>query len=73
MLKEDVLFVGHNQELIINKEAKVHLSDTKQQFSTAVWVAKLAYFLTNNKVDINKSKIGFNNYTPLYVKFADIN
>ena len=70
---KDFLFVGHNQELLINEGKNVHLLDSKNQFSDALCVAKLSYSLISNKVNIDQSNIGYNNFKPLYVRFADIN
>ena len=70
---KDLLFVGHNQELLINEGKNVHLLDSKNQFSDALCVAKLSYSLISNKVNIDQSNIGYNNFKPLYVRFADIN
>ena len=70
---KDFLFVGHNQELLINEGKNVHLLDSKNQFSDALCVAKLSYSLISNKANIDQSNIGYNNFKPLYVRFADIN
>ena len=70
---KDFLFVGHNQELLINKGENVHLLDSKNQFSDALCVAKLSYSLISNKANIDQSNMGHNNFKPLYVRFADIN
>ena len=70
---KDFLFVGHNQELLINEGENVHLLDSKNQFSDALCVAKLSYSLISNKANIDQSNIGYNNFKPLYVRFADIN
>jgi tRNA threonylcarbamoyl adenosine modification protein YeaZ len=70
---KDFLFVGHNQELLINEGKNIHLLDSKNQFSDALSVAKLSYSLIRNKANIDQSNIGYNNFKPLYVRFADIN
>ena len=70
---KDFLFVGHNQELLVNEGENVHLLDSKNQFSDALCVAKLSYSLISNKANIDQSNIGYNNFKPLYVRFADIN
>ena len=70
---KDFLFVGHNQELLVNEGENVHLLVSKNQFSDALCVAKLSYSLISNKANIDQSNIGYNNFKPLYVRFADIN
>jgi len=71
--KHDILFVGHNQELLNIKHTKIHLLNNKKNLADALWVAKLSYFLINYKEDLTKSIIGFENYKPIYGRFADIN
>ena len=51
----------------------LHLLESKNQFSDALGVAKLAYSSIISKANINKSKISYNKFKPLYVRFADIN
>ena len=51
---KDLLFVGHNQELLINERKNVHLLNSKNQFSDALCVAKLSYSLISNKVNIDQ-------------------
>ena len=70
---KDVLFVGHNQKLLVNKRMNLHLLESKNQFSDALGVAKLSYSLISSKANITQSKISYNKFKPLYVRFADIN
>ena len=70
--KYEILFVGHNQELLNIKHTKIHLLNNKKNLADALWVAKLSYFLINYKEDLTKSIIGFENYKPIYGRFADI-
>ena len=67
------MFVGYNKELILKNKFNLHTLNTKNQFSDALLVAKLCYSLMSNKINLSYSEIGFNNYKPLYVRFADIN
>ena len=70
---KDILFVGHNQKLLVNERMNLHLLESKNQFSDALGVAKLSYSLISSKANITLSKIGYNKFKPLYVRFADIN
>ena len=70
---KDVLFVGHNQKLLANERMNLHLLESKNQFSDALGVAKLSYSLISSKASITQSKISYNKFKPLYVRFADIN
>jgi tRNA threonylcarbamoyl adenosine modification protein YeaZ len=70
---KDVLFVGHNQKLLANERMNLHLLESKNQFSDALGVAKLSYSLISSKANITQSKISYNKFKPLYVRFADIN
>ena len=69
----DIVFVGYNNDLILKNKLNLHTLNTKNQFSDALLVAKLCNSLLLNKINLNYSEIGFNDYKPLYVKFADIN
>jgi len=69
----NVIFVGYNNELILKNKLNLHTLNTKNQFSDALLVAKLCYSLLSNKINLSYSEIGFNDFKPLYVKFADIN
>ena len=69
----NIIFVGYNKELIPKNKFNLHTLNTKNQFSDALLVAKLSYSLLLNKINLSSSEIGFNDYKPLYVKFADIN
>jgi tRNA threonylcarbamoyl adenosine modification protein YeaZ len=70
---KDILFVGHNQKLLVNERMNLHLLESKNQFSDALGVAKLSYSLISSKANITQSKISYNKFKPLYVRFADIN
>ena len=69
----DILFVGYNKELIPKNKLNLYTLNTVNQYSDALLVAKLCYSLFSNKINLNYSEIGFNDYKPLYVRFADIN
>jgi len=69
----NILFVGYNKELIPKNKLNLHTLNTVNQYSDALLVAKLCYSLMSNKINLSYSEIGFNNYKPLYVRFADIN
>ena len=69
----DIIFVGYNNDLILKNKLNLHTLNTKNQFSDALLVAKLCYSLLSNKTNLRYSEIGFNDYKPLYVRFADIN
>ena len=70
---KNVLFVGHHQKLLVNEIMNLHLLESKNQFSDALGVAKLSYSLISSKDNITQSKISYNKFKPLYVRFADIN
>ena len=69
----NILFVGYNKELIPKNKLNLHTLNTINQCSDALLVAKLCYSLFSNKTNLSYSEIGFNDYKPLYVRFADIN
>ena len=69
----NIIFVGYNKESILKNKLNLRTLNTKNQYSDALLVAKLCYSLLSNKINLSYSEIGYNDYKPLYVRFADIN
>ena len=71
--REEVLFVGHNYEFLLNKISNLKISINLDQTPNAIWIGKFAAYLINNKIKFNNSKIINNKFEPIYVRFPEIN
>ena len=70
---KDILFFGHQSELLKNKITNVKISDQSEQTPNALWVGMLGSRIINKNIDVKNTRIAFNHLKPIYARPAEIN
>ena len=73
LILEDVLFVGHQSNLIKKMIDNLNVSNNLIQYPNSLGVGKLASWIITNKISINKTFFAFDKFKPIYVRSAQIN
>ena len=72
-ITKDILFIGHNSELLKNKIINLKTSIQDNQNSNALSVGKLALHFINKNIDFKNTGIIFNSLKPIYIRPPEIN
>ena len=73
IILEDILFVGHQSDLVKKIIDKVTVSNNLIQYPDSMGIGKLASWIIINKISINKTLYAFDKFKPVYVRSAQIN
>ena len=73
LILKDVLFIGHQSDLVKKMIDKVYVSNNLIQYPDSLGIGKLASWITINKISINKTLYAFDKFKPIYVRSAQIN
>lgn len=73
LITKNVLFIGHNSELLKNKILKLKTSIQDNQNSNALSAGKLALHFIDKNIDFKNTGIIFNRLKPIYIRHPEIN
>ena len=73
LINKNVLFTGHNSELLKNKIINLKTSMQDNQNSNALSAGKLALHFIDKNIDFKNTGIIFNSLKPIYVRPPEIN
>ena len=73
LITKNVLFTGHNSELLKNKIINLKTSMQDNQNSNALSAGKLALHFIDKNIDFKNTGIIFNSLKPIYIRSPEIN
>ena len=73
LISKNVLFTGHNSELLKNKIINLKTSIQDNQNSNALSAGKLALHFIDKNIDFKNTGIIFNSLKPIYIRHPEIN
>ena len=73
LITKNVLFTGHNSELLKNKIINLKTSIQDNQNSNALSAGKLALHFIDKNIDFKNTGIIFNSLKPIYIRSPEIN
>ena len=73
LITKNVLFTGHNSELLKNKIINLKTSIQDNQNSNALSVGKLALHFIDKNINFKNTGIIFNSLKPIYIRSPEIN
>ena len=73
LIAKDGLFVGHQSNVAKKMIDSLYVSNNLIQHPDSMGVGKLASWIINNKISINKTLFAFNKLKPIYVRSPQIN
>ena len=73
LITKNVLFTGHNSELLKNKIINLKTSMQDNQNSNALSAGKLALHFIDKNIDFKNTGIIFNSLKPIYIRYPEIN
>jgi tRNA A37 threonylcarbamoyladenosine modification protein TsaB len=73
LITKNVLFTGHNSELLKNKIINLKTSIQDNQNSNALSAGKLALHFIDKNIDFKNTGIIFNSLKPIYIRPPEIN
>ena len=73
LITKNVLFTGHNSELLKNKIINLKTSIQDNQNSNALSAGKLALHFIDKNIDFKNTGIIFNSLKPIYIRHPEIN
>ena len=73
LITKNVLFTGHNSELLKNKIINLKTSIQDNQNSNALSAGKLALHFIDKNIDFKNTGIIFNSLKPIYIRYPEIN
>ena len=73
LITKNVLFIGHNSELLKNKIINLKTSMQDNQNSNALSAGKLALHFIDKNIDFKNTGIIFNSLKPIYIRSPEIN
>jgi len=73
LITKNVLFIGHNSELLKNKIINLKTSIQDNQNSNALSAGKLALHFIDKNIDFKNTGIIFNSLKPIYIRSPEIN
>jgi tRNA threonylcarbamoyl adenosine modification protein YeaZ len=73
LITKNILFIGHNSELLKNKIINLKTSIQDNQNSNALSAVKLALHFIDKNIDFKNTGIIFNSLKPIYIRHPEIN
>ena len=70
---KDVLYIGHQSDIIKKMTENLHVSKNLKQYPDSLSLGKLALHLIKKNVYIKKTTFAFNDFKPIYARSPQIN